>query len=148
MNILCSAQFTSVELRKNFNPKELHELEKINTFFLSKICENNQMNYSTCFEENYFEIVSTGIDPLIEKINFEKQLSLYGNISEHIFNEIWNFGKLSRKENGIWVTNKAKVYDITKFVDSHPGGLDKIMLSAGKGLEPYWKTLLKQEVLL
>ena len=32
------------------------------------------------------------------------------------------------------------VYDITKFVDSHPGGIDKIMLSAGKGLEPYWKT--------
>ena len=53
----------------------------------------------------------------------------YDDISKHI-----------NKNNGIWVTNKEKVYDITKFVDSHPGGLDKIMLSAGKGLEPYWKT--------
>ena len=29
----------------------------------------------------------------------------------------------------IWTTYKDKVYDITDFVDSHPGGKDKIILA-------------------
>ena len=38
----------------------------------------------------------------------------------------------------IWTTYKNNVYDITDFVNMHPGGKDKIMLSAGQSLEPYW----------
>lgn len=30
------------------------------------------------------------------------------------------------------------VYDITKFVANHPGGKDKIMLAAGKAIDPFW----------
>jgi len=41
------------------------------------------------------------------------------------------------KENGIWVTYKNIVYDITEFIDKHPGG-DKILLAAGGPVEPYW----------
>ncbi|KAK2821423.1 hypothetical protein Q7C36_020766 [Tachysurus vachellii] len=40
-------------------------------------------------------------------------------------------------ENGIWVTYKDGVYDITDFVSIHPGG-NKILLAAGKALEPFW----------
>lgn len=40
-------------------------------------------------------------------------------------------------EDGIWVTYKGGVYDITEFVAMHPGG-DKIMLAAGGALEPFW----------
>lgn len=43
------------------------------------------------------------------------------------------------KESGIWVTYGEGVYDITKFITSHPGGIDKIMLSAGGSIEPYWR---------
>ncbi|XP_043537803.1 sulfite oxidase, mitochondrial [Chiloscyllium plagiosum] len=39
--------------------------------------------------------------------------------------------------DGVWVTYKTSVYDITKFVDLHPGG-DKIMLAAGGAIEPFW----------
>lgn len=46
--------------------------------------------------------------------------------------------KHNNLKNGIWVTYKENVYDITNFIENHPGGKDKIMLSAGKGLEPYW----------
>ena len=47
--------------------------------------------------------------------------------------------KISKHNKDIvWVTYKNKVYDITKFIDNHPGGKDKIMLASGKGLEPYW----------
>ncbi|XP_067880703.1 sulfite oxidase, mitochondrial isoform X2 [Heterodontus francisci] len=39
--------------------------------------------------------------------------------------------------DGVWVTYKSGVYDITKFVDLHPGG-NKIMLAAGGAIEPFW----------
>lgn len=40
-------------------------------------------------------------------------------------------------EDGVWVTFKGGVYDITEFVAMHPGG-DKILLAAGGALEPFW----------
>lgn len=40
-------------------------------------------------------------------------------------------------EDGVWVTYKGGVYDITDFVAMHPGG-DKILLAAGGDLEPFW----------
>ena len=46
--------------------------------------------------------------------------------------------KHKTKETGIWVTFGDSVYDITEFVEQHPGGSEKIMLAAGKALEPYW----------
>lgn len=40
-------------------------------------------------------------------------------------------------KDGVWVTYKGGVYDITEFVAMHPGG-DKILLAAGGPLEPFW----------
>ncbi|XP_077430151.1 sulfite oxidase, mitochondrial [Vanacampus margaritifer] len=40
-------------------------------------------------------------------------------------------------KDGVWVTYKGGVYDITQFVSMHPGG-DKILLAAGGALEPFW----------
>lgn len=45
--------------------------------------------------------------------------------------------KHSSLDEGIWVTYKGNVYDITDFVGIHPGG-DKILLAAGGALEPFW----------
>jgi sulfite oxidase len=45
--------------------------------------------------------------------------------------------KHKTKETRIWVTYKDGVYDITDFVESHPGG-DKILLAAGSAIDPYW----------
>ena len=42
------------------------------------------------------------------------------------------------KPAGIWVTFKNGVYDISDFVEGHPGG-DKILLAAGGALEPFWE---------
>jgi len=41
-------------------------------------------------------------------------------------------------DSGIWATYKDSVYNITDFVNNHPGGKDKIMLCAGKSMDPYW----------
>lgn len=45
----------------------------------------------------------------------------------------------SSVEKGIWVSYKDGVYDITQFVANHPGGKDKIMLAAGKAIDPFWR---------
>nr|CAD2177980.1 unnamed protein product [Meloidogyne enterolobii] len=50
------------------------------------------------------------------------------------FEEVKQHGK---DANRIWVTYKQGVYDITDFIQSHPGG-DKILLAAGNSIEPYW----------
>ena len=42
-------------------------------------------------------------------------------------------------ENGVWVTYKDGVYDITEFLPQHPGGKDKLMLAAGGAVDPYWQ---------
>lgn len=39
---------------------------------------------------------------------------------------------------GIWVTYKDGVYDVTKFVEQHPGGTARIMLAAGGAIDPFW----------
>ncbi|EEC05750.1 sulfite-dehydrogenase, putative, partial [Ixodes scapularis] len=41
------------------------------------------------------------------------------------------------KEDRIWVSYKSGVYDVTDFVDVHPGG-DNILLGAGGGIDPFW----------
>jgi len=45
--------------------------------------------------------------------------------------------KHTTPETGIWVRYKAGVYDITSFVEAHPGG-NKILLAAGGSIEPFW----------
>ncbi|KAM3727971.1 Sulfite oxidase [Dirofilaria immitis] len=45
--------------------------------------------------------------------------------------------KHGRNAKNIWVTYQGGVYDITSFVQNHPGG-DKILLAAGGPIDPYW----------
>lgn len=47
-------------------------------------------------------------------------------------------GRHDSKENGIWITFGRGVYDITDFVDKHPGGPSKIVMAAGGSIEPFW----------
>lgn len=47
--------------------------------------------------------------------------------------------KKHKEEEDVWVSYKGNVYDITKFINIHPGGKEKIMQAAGKPIEPYWE---------
>jgi len=52
-------------------------------------------------------------------------------------------------QDRVWVYYKDGVYDITDFLESHPGGMSKILLAAGGDLETYWRMYaqhLTQEV--
>eukprot|EP00049_Salpingoeca_infusionum_P009776 m.166073 g.166073 ORF g.166073 m.166073 type:complete len:711 (-) comp14440_c0_seq1:1600-3732(-) len=41
-------------------------------------------------------------------------------------------------ETGYWVAFKGAVYDVTSFVDAHPGGAGRIKMAAGNDLMPFW----------
>ncbi|KAL4720472.1 hypothetical protein ACJJTC_002477 [Scirpophaga incertulas] len=47
--------------------------------------------------------------------------------------------EVSKHDNksSFWVTYKHGVYDVTKFLPSHPGG-EQIMNAAGLSIEPFW----------
>lgn len=38
----------------------------------------------------------------------------------------------------VWVSWAGGVYDVTNFLEEHPGGKSKIVLAAGQALEPFW----------
>jgi cytochrome b involved in lipid metabolism len=38
----------------------------------------------------------------------------------------------------IWMSYGGIVYDVTNFINNHPGGSDKILQAAGTAIEPYW----------
>lgn len=61
-----------------------------------------------------------------------------GNVEEGLpfysMDEISKYCSLNTK---VWVTYKQGVYDITHFVEQHPGG-DQILLAAGNSVEPFW----------
>ena len=53
--------------------------------------------------------------------------------------------KKHNRPGDVWVIRKDDVYDVSKFVESHPGGKDKIMLAAGKSIDPYWNIYRQHE---
>ena len=53
--------------------------------------------------------------------------------------------KHSSPDTGVWVVFRGGVYDITEFIQNHPGGVDKIMTAAGQSVEPFW-ALYRQHV--
>ena len=71
--------------------------------------------------------ISCGISYLYSKYGNKDKYYTYQEVKKH-----------NNLNDGIWVTYKDNVYDITNFIENHPGGKDKILLSAGKSLEPYW----------
>ena len=40
--------------------------------------------------------------------------------------------------NDAWVTYKNKVYNITNFIDAHPGGKEQILMGVGGPIDIYW----------
>ncbi|KAL0488220.1 sulfite oxidase [Acrasis kona] len=73
-----------------------------------------------------------------ENTQVELDLSKYGKVidslPEYTREQI---EKKNNKTDRIWVTFKYGVYDVTDFVEQHPGG-EKILLAAGNSVEPYW----------
>jgi predicted heme/steroid binding protein len=44
----------------------------------------------------------------------------------------------SDEESGVWVSYRGGVYDVSRFVDAHPGGRARIMMAAGGDVSSYF----------
>ena len=42
-------------------------------------------------------------------------------------------------ESSLWYTFRGAVYDLTFFINGHPGGTPRLLMAAGQDLEPYWE---------
>uniref|UniRef100_A0A7S2YTY0 sulfite oxidase n=1 Tax=Entomoneis paludosa TaxID=265537 RepID=A0A7S2YTY0_9STRA len=42
-------------------------------------------------------------------------------------------------EDSMWFTFRGAVYDLTFFINGHPGGTTRLLMAAGQDLEPYWE---------
>eukprot|EP00339_Tiarina_fusa_P021654 CAMPEP_0116996322 /NCGR_PEP_ID=MMETSP0472-20121206/168_1 /TAXON_ID=693140 ORGANISM="Tiarina fusus, Strain LIS" /NCGR_SAMPLE_ID=MMETSP0472 /ASSEMBLY_ACC=CAM_ASM_000603 /LENGTH=650 /DNA_ID=CAMNT_0004694907 /DNA_START=127 /DNA_END=2076 /DNA_ORIENTATION=+ len=42
-------------------------------------------------------------------------------------------------EDSLWYTFRGAVYDLTFFINGHPGGTPRLLMAAGQDLEPYWE---------
>ena len=62
------------------------------------------------------------------------------NINIEKFSQSYSIEEISKHNtrDDLWVYYKNKVYDVTKFVDEHPGGYI-ILKAGGKNLEEVWK---------
>eukprot|EP01063_Lacrimia_lanifica_P029070 TRINITY_DN4379_c0_g1_i1.p1 TRINITY_DN4379_c0_g1~~TRINITY_DN4379_c0_g1_i1.p1 ORF type:complete len:533 (+),score=218.58 TRINITY_DN4379_c0_g1_i1:60-1658(+) len=56
-------------------------------------------------------------------------------LPDYSLEEVRQHGKGAER---MWVTFQDGVYDITDFVDAHPGG-EKILMAAGSSIEPFWQ---------
>ena len=79
--------------------------------------KNSKVIYSSTLFSYYF----------IKENDKNKKTFTYDEIEKH-----------KTKETKIYTTYKQFVYDITDFIDIHPGGKDYIMKCAGTSVEPYW----------
>ena len=49
------------------------------------------------------------------------------------------------RTEGVWVTYRDGVYDITQFLPQHPGGTEKLLLAAGGAVDPYWEVFAQHK---
>jgi cytochrome b5 len=49
---------------------------------------------------------------------------------------VYNLAEVKKhaKEDDCWIIVHGKVYDVTKFLDEHPGGFDIIITNTGKSI--------------
>lgn len=85
---------------------------------------------------NNLQLVSAGL--LAGGVYQDKSMALADADGMKVYRRE-EIAKHTTNEKGVWVTYNGEVYDITKFIQNHPGGRDKISLAAGKDIGPYWK---------
>ena len=75
---------------------------------------------------------------LVGKSDDDKKEKYIGKVSCNLPNfSIKEVERHSSKKDGVWVVYGHGVYDVTSFVENHPGG-ETILLAAGQSLEPFW----------
>uniref|UniRef100_A0A0N5BRX7 sulfite oxidase n=1 Tax=Strongyloides papillosus TaxID=174720 RepID=A0A0N5BRX7_STREA len=149
----------SSQMTKFLKIKDLRKLRSFSRFFYST---DNQKNDTFIYnQENAKEyemkkklnisgiigsaLIGTGIYFIVNEKR--KALAFDGNKQDFNYNppvrddlptfKITEIQKHGKNAERVWVTFKYGVYDITDFIENHPGG-NKILLAAGSSIEPFW----------
>lgn len=89
--------------------------------------------------KNVKRSLSNNIIPLL----FVSFYLIYDNSLQKNKNKIktYNLSEVEKHDrlDDFWVTYKNSVYNITSFVNGHPGGVDKIEMAAGSRIDPFWE---------
>lgn len=68
------------------------------------------------------------------KTNKQKKKLALPQYKPQIMSQVYTAAEIAthNKEGNLWIVYKKKVYDISKYADEHPGGLDTLLEQAGK----------------
>ena len=94
----CYDDFSSKELRANFTKTQIKDLESSTNFFKSQICKNDSLNFKDCYNAFLPQLFDTGIQSIIQNINFNDQIKIYNDFESDVFDEIWEFCKTREDE--------------------------------------------------
>src|SRR3989344_7392947 len=80
-------------LRTSFSESELNDLQQLYDFFNQTICDSGG-NLNDCYK-SYFQKVKQSADSgsIYLHIPFEQQQSVYENLKDSTFYQVWAFGK-------------------------------------------------------
>ena len=136
-----SGSLVSQNVRRNLNTA---------TFQTEKYTKDDQINKKSPFYLNsnlllligaslgLYLLSDTSAEEQKQEENEEKKIEA-GNVIEGLKDyTLEDISKHNTIETRIWVTFRDGVYDITEFIEQHPGGTEKILLAAGKAIDPYW----------
>lgn len=111
LNLSCKSQYSTTELKNNFLTDQISDLNKITDFFKNQICENKNSDFKTCFSKILPELLESGWQPILEKVDYEQQKELYNSISKSTFNEIWEFRKSTYPDTGLELKTLSSKYN-------------------------------------
>ena len=85
----CKTQYSNAELNANFSNEQIKELNKITEFFKAETCKN--IDFKKCYRQTNHDSLQANGEGFWAKLSFEKQKTLYKEIPQSVFNEIWMY---------------------------------------------------------
>ncbi|PHJ24997.1 sulfite oxidase [Cystoisospora suis] len=61
------------------------------------------------------------------------------DLPSYTSSDLRGHGAANPREGRLWVAYRRGVYDVTDFVNIHPGGRDRLLLAVGKELDGFWR---------
>ncbi|WP_051119730.1 hypothetical protein [Gillisia sp. CAL575] len=105
----CKSQYSTAEIRNNFTPNQVKDLNKITEFFKEQICFNTESDFRKCYKRIPHDYLKANGSGFWTNINFEQQKDLYDQISKTTFNEIWMFSNATFNPSGTKAKNLSAV---------------------------------------
>ncbi|XP_034943069.1 sulfite oxidase [Chelonus insularis] len=128
VNYLHTTSHQQHSYRKNTSNSSNHDKKNYSHYLLNAAVFSSILGFYYYYiskKNTAYAFKNTNVAPGVKK----------PNLKTYTAEEV---GKHDNEKDGIWVCYKEGVYDITNFIQQHPGGPGKIMMAAGASIEPFW----------